>query len=368
MILNLIDTTIKKLLHPNHALNMLLHLLSLCGLASSQYICNNFEQCASEPSIQTTSYGTEINCFGYRSCISAGLIESKSGSNTIECGGSYSCYNSSIIIMNRTDDSYVGYIFCHGFFSCANVNQITNTYGIVYCDGSMSCYNSSIYLPSYSSAALFCDAFKSCADSDIYSQTFSNYYFDGYLSGENSVIQANGYGNPNFVFRGANAGSGATVICATAKSCTVACYGNSCNNLTLECENGDISSCSFGIFCIFAMKSDICPNGYDMNLLADVIGYQMPFIGSNSIYAMANGTINFNTCDDESVEIHCNDYSECDNQNLDTRDDFGSICCTASDSCSSAVNISARIDSENHSHGINRTGQAIATTAIRCDG
>lgn len=327
-------------------------LLSLCCLfisSNSQYECHEFESCASTSVISSTT--EDIECWGYRSCIHVGTIESTIDGE-IDCLGSYSCYKTDSLISYNTSSTsiYDGIISCFGLFSCANINQLINQYGQTACSGSLSCYNSNIYVSGGDQTEFYCTAFKSCANS--YIEGDSQFLFYGTLSAQNAVIKA--VNAPTYTFYGGEAGKGATFICLAGWVCSINCYVNACNQLTLECDDGGVTSCVFSITCIGAEKSDICEQGYDMNKLVEIMGYNVPSLANATVFSNFNNS-NTDICS-SSASINCDEYNQCSGQSLDTTvGEPGSVCCTSFQGCYDAEHIATNIDSN-------------STTAIRCDG
>ena len=60
-----------------------------------------------------------------------------------------------------------------------------------------------------------------------------------------------------YIFGGKDSGYGAVIICQSGHVCNVDCYGDSCNNLRLISQGG-----TFITNCVYAEKSDACPDGY----------------------------------------------------------------------------------------------------------
>ena len=76
-----------------------------------------------------------------------------------------------------------------------------------------------------------------------------------------------------------------TIICGIGHTCTVFCYGNGCNELTLLCSDGGNTSCVFNIDCSYAEKShniNVCPNGMWL------LGSQWTINNQQSIYNCLN--------------------------------------------------------------------------------
>ena len=67
-----------------------------------------------------------------------------------------------------------------------------------------------------------------------------------------------------FSFWGPYSGNGATIICKGGQTCIINCYSTGCNNITLSCDNNNGNSCQYLIRCTYAVKSDLCPNGFQL--------------------------------------------------------------------------------------------------------
>ena len=249
--------------HPELMFHLLLvvHVLLQMQQSISQTIsCNNASQCAGQ---DITSNDT-IECYGYGSCLNAVHIESNQGTInncSICCLGSYSCYNATTIQRNGTTN---GQIWCNGLFSCAFVSDLYNEKGVVSCQGEQSCRGSKMTLDDAASINedhLQCWGDRSCMDANITTRNGTTLW--GHLSGLNSVFYSDNI-TVKYEFGGSNSGYNSTIICGIEQTCTVFCYGNGCNTLTLLCSDGVNTSCIFNIDCSHAEKSDnnnVCPNG-----------------------------------------------------------------------------------------------------------
>ena len=106
-----------------------------------------------------------------------------------------------------------------------------------------------------------CDGVQSCAESNI--TLADNVWITAHLGAQNSIIQSYPGDTTFYVSaEGHEALNGAQIICLNDTACTVACRGISCTNLTLTCESGGLSC--FTILCNNAIRSDICPDGYEL--------------------------------------------------------------------------------------------------------
>ena len=299
--------------------------------------CLDAYECAFDSISETGTTG--LNCFGYYSCGRATLLESP-GQSPIYCFGSYSCYKARVI--QHTSLAYSRYITCYSLYSCAMVNHIYNENGPVVCYGELSCFQSKIFVIQDN---LSCAGVRSCAQ--IVAVTNNNNWFGGYLSAQNATFYSNN-SFVNYYFRGSKSGYDATIICNNNHTCNIECNTDACNNLKLKC-NGN---CTFIINCDFAEKSDICPNGYQLQELTN--GESIPSLLNVTMSDYSNS---YEACYTPTTgAINCGDDQECQNELLDTRESMVSVCCNGYRSCRYAINITTVIS-------LNSTN-----VAVRCDG
>lgn len=216
------------------------------------------------------------------------------------CSGAYSCYNA-VALQRVTNDGNVGSIGCHGLFSCMNADLLYNNYGRVVCYEEKSCYNCNIYQMSGTTTYdLECGADRSCAESSIHSTT--DVYFSGHLSGINSNIYS--YNNlTNYYLQGFESGKGMTIFCGINTTCGIHCHGTACNNVTLICQDGTITSCAINATCISAEQSDVCPNGYNISDHDYNVSLRLPSIENISISTYDNSLI---PCQNFSFNVNVN--------------------------------------------------------------
>ena len=317
--------------------------------------CYNAYECAYDTIFESGT--ASIQCLGDHSCYDADAIFSTSQSN-IYCHGSYSC-SSSTIIQHTGTSEYDRAIRCFGLNSCSHVDLIYNAFGDLQCWGELSCASSSITL---NNGDLYCWGDRSCANTTI--ESGGTNYISGHMAAYKAVfksLKATNYAT--YEFYGTESGKHAVILCRDNTYCTVNCYGNACNDLTLKCGDDkydDTGNCTFHIDCRYAEKSNICPDRdsfssygfmYSIPSLEDTVMSDK----NNSEYACQNST-NPNT-------IVCGDVLECSNEkSLDTRDTVAPICCTGTYGCYNVTNITSCTDS-NHSRS-----ERNYDVAIRCDG
>ena len=188
----------------------------------STYQCHDAYECALAAISDSTTTGSNIECYGYHSCTQAPTIVSTATAH-IMCFGGYSCAEAGSI--EHTGTSYQRHIFCYGSFSCAYVDDIYNEYGFIVCSGELSCAESTI---TTDQTEIFCDAGRSCYGSDLTSS--SNFYFYGSLAAQNAIIRS-GDLSVSLHVDGYDATNGAQLVCSG--TCNVICYGGGCNNFTL---------------------------------------------------------------------------------------------------------------------------------------
>ena len=239
---------------------VLLYLLHIQE-AFSQIACKVEEECVGNAIISTSL--EQIGCWGYRSCLGATNIRTNryGAGCSICCYGSYSCFNAATIQRTVTTP---GEIWCGGLLSCAFVSNLDNKRGVVSCSGEQSCRGATITLRDdnvITNRHMACTGDHSCMNANV--STRDETYFGGHLSGLNSVFYGN-YSTVRYLFTGSNSGYNTTIICGVGNTCSVTCWGNGCNKLTLSCSDESDASCTFDVNCTYAEKSEnnnVCPNG-----------------------------------------------------------------------------------------------------------
>ena len=188
----------------------------------STYECHDAYECALGTISDSTTSGSNIECYGYHSCAQATTILSTAGAHIL-CYGGYSCAEAGSI--EHTGTSYNRHIYCYGSFSCAYVDDVYNEYGIIYCYGELSCADSTITIDQ---SNIYCYGGRSCYGSDL--TTSSTFYFSGSLAAQNAILRS-GESSVNVYASGYDSTNGAELVCSG--TCYVYCYAGGCNNFTL---------------------------------------------------------------------------------------------------------------------------------------
>ena len=194
----------------------------------STYECHDAYECAFDTISDSTTSGSNIECYGYHSCTQATTIVSTAGAY-IYCYGGYSCAEAGSI--EHTGTTYSSHIYCRGSFSCAYVDDIYNEYGHIDCSGELACAESTIVTDT---DAIYCYGGRSCYGSDLTSS--NDFYLHGSLAAQNAIIRS-GDSIVILYVHGYDATNGAKLICTA--TCNVYCYGGGCNNFAI------------GLFCLF---------------------------------------------------------------------------------------------------------------------
>ena len=134
----------------------------------SAYQCHNAYECALDTISDSTTSGSNIECYGYYSCAKATTIVSTDNAHIL-CYGGYSCVEAGSI--QHTGTTYFKRIYCYGSFSCAYVDDIYNADGPIYCSGELSCAESTITIDQ---SNIYCYGCRSCYGSDL---TAPNLFF-----------------------------------------------------------------------------------------------------------------------------------------------------------------------------------------------
>ena len=340
-------------------------------------------------------------------------------SDFVECSGSFSCYGVSMMNTSRNF-----HLTCGGLYSCANVSSIgdyslsslSESSGSHECNGELSCFGST-FTNVTTSMMLICRADRSCLSSNV-TVNGGSFYATGYLGAANSTIKI-GDSASLVAFMGMESGKNTTVICSGFNTtCQIQCYNNACDELQLIYDTNNTNhnnnsknninycnNCRFVVTCLFAFKSDLCPDSLDFKtelidflslVYDDIDNFSIPIIPSlynnvttqytnfndsiiaceigqnmssiivheeilnNSVYY--NYTIN--TGLNNEYPINCMSPYECELDILKTKNFVDKsidsitvpICCTSSDSCYGSTNLKNTIRQGNPT----RTG-------IRCD-
>ena len=339
------------------------------GLVSSQsFNCYNKNDCVKA----IGEVAGKILCYGDNSCESAHLTLTN-GTET-RCYGSYSCSNAILAMQSSTTD-----LLCNGLFSCKNAFILRyGGPGNILCRGEGSCFGSTIGTTpddtvNNQQLMLSCEGYKSCANASVY--TNYNVSLRGAYSATNTVFNnINAYvldTNANasrsnvhvytYNFEGMYSGYNASIICINGSVCTIKCYVNACNNLTVLCQDASGNSdnnCTINVVCNQdAHVSYLCPNGTEFEYFAPDINQMGTFTSQeNSVY---------NCNANKTTAIVCDDTAECEKATfLDTSIVNSShynvpICCSSYSGCGKALNITSMIDI-NDSNIIDNVG-------VRCD-
>ena len=280
---------------------------------------------------------SRIECYGYHSCHQASLQTT----STIWCIGGYSCFGATRVYSSD------GSVQCYGLGSCAMIESIGNINEPLYCGAQLACYQSNIHAQS-----IWCAAERSCANSIAYIERYVWIY--GYLGAQNSTFYSTD-SSSDYYFYGPYSGNNATIICGNNHTCSVHCYNNGCNILSLVC-NG---TCNFVISCDDeAEKSDVCPNGIIMNSTTNFIF--LPQVTLSSFAEIYTNYVTTPCYTPITNAIHCDDNKECAySTSLDTSDIHAPICCASYRACASVNNITSIIP---------LNSSVINSVAIRCDG
>ena len=218
------------------------------------------------------------------------------------CDGSFSCSNANYIKLSNDDT----WIWCQALSSCSNTKHI-ESYGPLHsCYSELSCSNT-LFEFNYSFSGIDCSSAHSCANTILINPHVI--YSRGILSLYNSTIYK--FGNIselNLYLYGSYSGYLATVICNNHATCTIHCYGNSCNNITLICDN--TANCI--INCDYSEFNHLCPNGLklgnidntvDSYLLSnlDIFGYWTDI--DNAEYICNTSLTNAINCNQRLIEL-----------------------------------------------------------------
>ena len=135
------------------------------------------------------------------------------------------------------------------------------------------------------------------------------------------------------MFRGANGGYNATMICGNGLTCDINCFNDACDNLKLTCENenNDYGNCTFEIICVHTEYDSInCPDSYQLPSIMDGHDFTMPSLLNVTMSTYENSYILCN-----SSLKHCVDFDdlECVYQNINTTAIESPICCSGGYSC-----------------------------------
>ena len=286
--------------------------------------CNNAFNCTN---MTITEFVNNVNCYGYFSCFESHILLSLNSTTEadIVCGGAYSCYHSNI---NLTADESPR-IYCNGLFSCASASSIYIDHGTIECYGEQSCSNSTITTDT-SESQIICSGYRACYNGIMTHVTTASLL--GYSAAQNATFYS-GQTDTDLIFKGPSSGDGATVYCNIGHICTIECYNNACNNLTLNNSLGG----EFKVTCTDgdSEKSDLCPKGITFDLLEMYNDYNYSVINPNLItmkHFKPTTIDNSITVCDENDTINCQDAQECRNQQSITTTN-GSVCCTGYESC-----------------------------------
>eukprot|EP01084_Bolivina_argentea_P065613 119584_1 len=189
-------------------------------------MCNDPFQCVGPITTDRISAG------GYKSASDATTSVTITTANGIsECGGSFSCYKILFIDILGAD------LRCTGSNSCRNVSSFIRITGgkSLYCTGTNACAYSNLRAES----TIGCYGDQSCAFSNIEQTNIINGY--GAYSLYKAVIDSNGALSDTITvnLEGFNAGFGATIICRSADTCNINCYGNACFMTHIDCRGSN---------------------------------------------------------------------------------------------------------------------------------
>ena len=170
----------------------------------------------------------------------------------------------------------------------------------------------------------------------------------GAYAAQNAILRASGV-VVSINSNGFDALNGAEIIHDDSGTCTIECDSNGCDNAILTCDG---TSCDWNINCNSTLKTDLCPNGYELPY-----NLSLPSLKDVEFSTYDNS---YTTCDTSTTNaLNCDDYrsSTCYNNGALTEND--PICCTAYYSCRYATSMTASVD----------TGDVdIYETAFRADG
>eukprot|EP01084_Bolivina_argentea_P036748 67954_1 len=239
----------------------------------------------------TTSGSAEIKCWGSQSCIVTPL----SGYN-LYARGTQSAYNSSLIIARD-------WVSCEGSNACSYSNIQAGS--DVMCKGDQACSHSTISL-TISGAKINGRGAYSLKNSTIHS-------IDGI------IVNLYGY----------HSGFGARILCQNSHSCTINCYGNSCDYL-MECLN-----CNINYY-----------HQPDAESLTDILLFDY-WTNNNNIKCEQIGSIQYDdfqelyqepdyTVNDNVPALCCRGGESCKHTNIEYN---GTLICSGFKSCEGSVDL-----------------------------
>ena len=280
--------------------------------------CNSGYECVLRSNISEST--SNIECWGDNSCREVGTM-TVTQDGDIECYGAFSCYKASTIT------STAG-INCRGLYSCAYVNYLYADGDHIKCHGELSCIGSTIYQSSSADHEASCRGIESCKNTIIYAKNVVE--FSGHLSGENSVIYSDD-STLSVYFYGAESGKNAQVICQGSHTCTIQCYSNACNSLTVSCFG-----CTDILIYCYGENIGVCAtdgtyvendSGTEIELLNEYTSLTLPSLSEMDFSTYNNSFVACNELSSDAV--NCGDSSQCTSQSITTDSSNPvPVCCT----------------------------------------
>ena len=249
--------------------------------------------------------GAYIICTGSFACVN--ISQGVFGANWVECRTLGSCIDSAIKMGDEVE--------CLSQRSCARssislVNVTNVTYdGEVYCDGGQSCIQSKIF-----------------GAKRIYAR--ANYSLYG------STIYSNG-SDVSITLSGNYAALNLTILCENSDVCTINCYDNACSSTQTYIYCNSESNCHLN-----CNDQDRCPtiediSLYNANHVVVVLEYDLMNDNDKDYFVDEE-----NDCDDTANDIFCDNSldSSCYYNSDNTINNNGNICCRGYRACMGAPN------------------------------
>ena len=289
--MSILSNLVTLLMRPTLLISYFALLILLFGInyiLSQSIDCNEAFSCAN----QRLEY-RYFDCNGFISCYNTTMDEYSMGD--VYCQGSYSCYSANVLA------AYGNEFHCAGLYSCGLLADRNAWSEPTYCYGELSCNGTTIIDHDFNDG-IQCYGGRSCLNSHIFTpwDGVVDMYVLGHMGAANAVVHECDEEAVwrNLYFRGAFSGRGVIVMKCNALGSSITCYGNACNDLILEGSVNDTAD----IDCSYAEKSNICPNGYSLDIMNE-LGYNSnyslilsPYLPDILESTMTNYYNSFNIC------------------------------------------------------------------------